>query len=221
VAKNKKNINDHEFSPTEWAAVFVMLSIGFTILWILFPALKTKDVAEWTAAIGTAGAFIGTIILATRERARQKADALTLARLTLISMAHSITVIGSITKQNQSRVRLGTFANQPIDYAVICANFQSLPTWTNEEIAKLVPLQNNLADDLTYLLSWISAVIRFSSAIHHQNLPGPVRVDCENEVSKYMEVTNRAVTRILAYCDKHIPQSDAMNRGLDQQITNA
>jgi hypothetical protein len=133
----------------KYAALALAAAVGFAgYNWICWSALTAADWGTWFGAVGTIGALIGTIWLATRESQKRHHDEMAFATVAAASLLFRVLHISSSL---QCAIRLldveSGIVTSP-NFAACARSVQNLNLWTTADITPLVCLGHDVAAKL-------------------------------------------------------------------------
>lgn len=125
--------------------------------------MSAGDWGTWIGSIGTVGALIGTIWLATAQARRKRTDDLTLARLHAASMVlrlhHAETTISDVCQDLLKAVDR-PFEPTLAQLKEISAKLSAISLWGIDDLVPLVPLPGNAAAKLARAADSLDSVGR-------------------------------------------------------------
>jgi hypothetical protein len=190
--------------------------IGIMSLWFLFAVhqgvnalvrahnwqpMTISDWGTWIGSIGTVGALIGTIWLATAETRRRDREAQDLATLAaaaiLLKTARVTGAIKSLINTLGSELPPGREA----DAYKICFNTLSMAErWTINDLVPLVPLSNHVAAKLAFVDQILITVAMSLKGACEDKVQ--VNAAFDGELVKQLRIANAALATSVAECRK-------------------
>jgi hypothetical protein len=140
--------------------IFVAMSALGGYNWISWSCLTPSDWAAWTGAIGTVGAIIGAIYIASFQERYRERENLAAARITAAAMLLRLT-------QTRAEIKVAanwfeTFSNEGGEIRIFL-HFKDvlseLPRWAPEEIIRLSPFRSNCAYKLAAAQDRLNTVV--------------------------------------------------------------
>lgn len=140
--------------------IFLGMSALAGYNWISWSCLTPSDWATWTGAIGTVGAIIGAIYIASFQERYRERENLAAARITAAAMLLRLT-------QTRAEIKVSAewFKTFSCDGGEIRIFLQfkdvldGLPRWAPEEIIRLGPFRNNCAYKLAAAQDRLNTVV--------------------------------------------------------------
>lgn len=167
--------------------------------------------AYWVAAVGTVGAFIGTICLATAESRRRKKHEMAIARISAATLHPQVINLAHICQNVCHSLRaardgkLG--AKPPPTLVEIGRGLNLLDLWTPQDVLPLIALPESCAEKLACVVGMIKATasLLINTAVNPESgMPYKRFVDasihtletCDKLLSAAAETMHRQTNRL-------------------------
>jgi hypothetical protein len=160
--------------------------------------MTISDWGTWVGSIGTVGALIGTIWLATAEQRRRHRESMDLATLAaaslLLRLARMTGTIQRVLNVLEAERPQGVATN----YRYCSETLAKADRWTNEDLLPLIPLRNHAAANLALVLQ---AIVTVQLHCEHawKGTQGPEE-NLPEELATHLRIAMRALEAAMKEC---------------------
>lgn len=145
-------------NPLVLGGLLIIGLIGDLILWGLESDLSKSDWGTWVGSVGTVGALIGTIWLATEERRRRNRESMDLATLAAASLLLRLARMAGAIQRVISVLETDPPPGKVTNFRFCSDCLEKSDRWTTEDLLPLIPLPNHAAASLAIVIQAITTV---------------------------------------------------------------
>ena len=187
--------------------IFTIGYVLITAFWmggVILKTFVTPDKGswpDWLAAVGTIGAFGGTIWIASSEQIRKSRHDKDKAVVTLLSIAVNLTHargnIGRMLRNLETDQAL-----QPHEYATFIQSFKQYDSIPREAVVDIVPFDQGIADDVIRGQAQYNMVIGLCNLLSNNTEELPNRTTAHNQLLQCARAAHSRFGRVVEVCDR-------------------